>query len=116
MRLAVVGSRGFPHLAMVREFITSLPRHFEIVSGGVRGVDRHAEWIARELGMGTYIIWPDYDAYDDQHKRQAPLDRNTEIVAYSDRVVAFWDGSSCGTHDIIRKANAAGKLAGVVTP
>jgi len=48
---------------------------------------------------------PDYKL----HGKKAPLERNTQIVQYSDILYAFWDGRSKGTKDSIDKAKAMGK-------
>ena len=40
MRIAVVGSRSYPNLAAVRQFVWECERTTVIVSGGAQGVDR----------------------------------------------------------------------------
>ena len=48
------------------------------------------------LSMVEYL--PEYDKYP---PKLAPLERNTLIVDNSDCVLAFWDGNSPGTKEII---------------
>ena len=111
MKVAVVGSRDFPHLAAVRRFVLSLEKGTVIVSGGARGVDREAELTAYEAGLAVHILWADWKT----HGRRAGLLRNEEIVAYADSVVAFWDGKSTGTMHTISLAKKAGKPSEVHT-
>lgn len=109
-RVAIVGSRDYPYLGLVREFVNSLPLHVEVVSGGARGVDRTAEFAARARGLSVRSIPADWNT----HGRAAGFLRNTEIVAAADEVVAFWDGRSRGTFDTINKARAAGKPVRII--
>ncbi len=109
IKVAIVGSRDYPHLDFVRAIVQQIHRKYPnaiIVSGGARGVDRAAEEEARRLGMRPpKVFLADWNA----HGRAAGMLRNSEIVAESEIVLAFWDGRSRGTLDTITKAQAAGK-------
>lgn len=108
MKVAIVGSRDYPHMEKVRAYVTSLARWDSatvIVSGGARGVDQVAETSARANGLAVESFPADWST-----GRGAGMDRNTKIVDAADRVVAFWDEQSRGTHDTITKALKAGKL------
>jgi len=109
MRVAVVGSRDFPKLSWVREFVDELPDTTVVVSGGARGVDRAAEVAAAENDLRVESLQPDWSA-----GRGAGLVRNSDIVARADIVVAFWDGASRGTMDTVGKAREAGKPVWVI--
>lgn len=102
MNIAIVGSRDFPKLDLVTEFVNMLPSDSVIVSGGARGVDRTAETAARARGLQCIIHKPDWD----RDGRRAGLARNGLIVRDCEdgALVAFWDGKSRGTQDSIRKA------------
>lgn len=115
MRLAIVGSRSFKNLQMVRDFVNSLPSTFIIVSGGAQGVDIVAEQTAFFNKMETKIFYPEYIKFPENLRWKAPLERNTQIVKFCDRLVAFWDGNSSGTADIIRKSKLVDKLVGIFT-
>jgi hypothetical protein len=52
----------------------------------------------------------------DKHGKAAGFLRNTTIIENADWVVAFWDGTSRGTSDSIKKAHAAGKPISVFSP
>lgn len=100
MRIGVVGSRTFEPEAKVRQFIKTLPREWEIVSGGANGPDIWAETEARELNMPTNIHYAQWNLYG----KRAGMIRNGLIVDDSDIIIAFYDGSSKGTRDTIKKA------------
>lgn len=105
MRVAIVGSRTFQNLQLVRNYVQSLPNDTIVVSGGARGVDRTAEDEARSRGLKTVVFlaaWEEFGKF-------AGLHRNTDIVRNCDRLVAFHRQGSRGTADSIAKARAAGK-------
>ena len=102
MKVAVVGSRGLT----VRNLKKYLPEETtEIVSGGARGIDRCAREYALDHGLRLTEFLPEYQKYG----RGAPLKRNLEIIAYSDLVLAFWDGKSHGTRYTIEHCRKQGK-------
>lgn len=103
-RYAIVGSREYPHLDLVRAFVRKLPTGSVVVSGGARGVDSVAEEAARECGLGAIVIPADWS-----QGRGAGIARNADIVAAADIVVAFWDGKSRGTQNSMSRAVEAGK-------
>lgn len=105
MKVAVVGSRKFQPISEVAVFIGTLPADTEIVSGEVLGVDTAAKGAAREHGL-LYRGFPPDRSFGFP---AALFLRNTQIVEYADRVIAFWDGSSRGTADTILKTIAARK-------
>ncbi len=105
MRIAVVGSREYPRLDEVRQFVREQERTTVIISGGALGVDDAAVKEARRLGMPYEI----YLAHWHKHGRSAGPIRNREIVERADEVVAFWDGKSRGTKNTIDTAKALGK-------
>lgn len=107
-RVAIVGSREFPSMDKVRQYIWRLAARrdeVEIVSGGARGVDDEAHRMA-DLQRIKYTEFP---ADWETHGKSAGFIRNQQIVEYADRVVAFWDGESRGTRDTIERALKAHK-------
>ena len=100
MRVAIIGSRK---LAAGEEncyklLCENVPSNCtEIVSGGADGIDTLAQRYARENSILFKRFEPEYDKYG----KNAPLVRNTEIVEYAHLVLAFWDGSSRGTAQVI---------------
>jgi hypothetical protein len=109
VHIAIVGSRSYPHLDMVRQFVAGLSCADVVVSGGAAGVDSEAHKAAKQRGLACVVVMPDWNGLG----RRAGFERNTTIVRLSAFVVAFWDGTSRGTKDTIEKARKAGKLWGV---
>ena len=97
MRIAIIGSRSITMEAY--PFIQSyIPRGAsEIVSGGAEGADQLAEAYARQKHLPLKLFLPDYARF----RKSAPLQRNIEIVRYSDYVLVLWDGTSRGTAHVI---------------
>ena len=106
MRVAIVGSRD----VVVNDIGRYVVSAEEIVSGGAVGVDRCAAEYAKEKGIKITVFLPEYERYG----RAAPLVRNKEIVDYSDRIIAFWNGSSKGTLSVIKYAEKIGKPCEVI--
>lgn len=111
MKVAVVGSRKFEDQALVRNFVRSLPREFEIVSGGADGPDTWAVDEAIKLQMPYRVFWPQKNKYG---ATRALFERNNEIAYDSDVMVAFWDRSSTGTLHAISAIRKLKKYAFVV--
>lgn len=110
-RIGIVGSRNFPKLEKVTQFVNSLPIDWEVVSGGAPGVDTRAELAARERGMDLLVHYPDWTNLG----KMAGIARNTLIVIDSDCVVAFYHDNSKGTKDTMRKAVAHRRPLFVIT-
>jgi hypothetical protein len=109
MKIAIVGSRAFSDYELMEKWIPALiPQKeaiTEIVSGGARGADSLAERYARKHEIPLKVFPANWNLYG----KSAGFMRNAEIVAYCDRVIAFWDGFSHGTQDTMNKARIAGK-------
>lgn len=124
MNIAIVGSRGYPHLedvARLVDFIRKDAPTAVILSGGALGVDTAAEQAAREAGLGV-VSYRVERVSDESFAIQewkfgnmpgsvrrmveqptfgryedALMYRNTLIVDAASRVVAFWSNASPGT-------------------
>lgn len=103
-RIAIVGSRKYPNLDLVRQYVTALPADTIVVSGAAKGVDETAEQAARERGLQVESYPADWS-----RGKLAGFQRNSVIVSAADEVVAFWHARSNGTFDTITKARKAGK-------
>lgn len=109
INLGIVGSRSFQDYELLKKHVD--PTNIvAIVSGGARGADTLAEQFAREHNLQMIVFKPDYAT----HGRAAPFIRNSAIIEASDAVIAFWDGSSAGTLDSIKKAKKMGKPVTVI--
>ena len=94
MKLGIIGSRSLT----VENLGKYLPDGVtEIISGGAKGIDTCAQKYAEEHGIKMTVFKPDYRKFG----RAAPLYRNADIAAHSDKVIAFWDGDSRGTRSAL---------------
>jgi hypothetical protein len=125
VKVAIVGSRGFAKMDVVRAYVSGLPAGTIIVSGAGKqkrdsvprekwGVDEHAEDEALRCGLAVTSYPAKWKRADGTINKGAGFARNGLIAAEADRVVAFWDGSSRGTKDTIDKARKAGKRVEIV--
>ena len=106
MKIAIVGSRNVT-VPDIGKYVSNAE---EIVSGGAKGVDSCAAEYARENGIRLTEFLPQYERYG----RAAPIVRNKEIVDYSDKIIAFWNGSSKGTLSVIKYAQKTGKPCEII--
>ncbi len=101
MKVAVVGSRCL----CVEHLENYLPKETtEIISGGACGVDASAREYALRHGLKLTEFLPQYSRYG----RCAPLKRNLQIIECADMVLAFWDGKSAGTRNVIETCRKQG--------
>ena len=102
-KIAVVGSRGYPDEWDVRNYIWTLrpmKNSVMVISGGAKGPDTWARLACARAGIYFRLYEADWNTHG---KSAGPL-RNYEMAVACDKVVAFWDGESRGTLDMIRKA------------
>lgn len=96
MKVAIIGSRNLT----IENLECYLPiETSEIVSGGAVGIDTCARLYAKTHNLQMTEFLPDYKQYG----KSAPLKRNIEIINYSDKIIAFWNGKSRGTRYVIDK-------------
>ena len=94
MKVAVIGSRGLA-VENLADYLP--PETTEIISGGAKGVDACAREYALQHGLKLTEYLPEYERYG----KAAPLKRNITIIENADLVLAFWDGASKGTKNVI---------------
>jgi hypothetical protein len=81
-----------------------------IISGTAEGADRLGERYAIERG---YAI-EKYPAEWKKHGLAAGPIRNEQMSNVADALIAFWDGESRGTKDMIKKARKKNLLVRVI--
>lgn len=107
INVAIIGSRAFNNFEVAEKCIDNIRSQEikqnvtieNIVSGGAKGADTIAEKYADKHVINKLIFKPDWSI-----GRHAGMLRNTEIIANSDAVIAFWDATSKGTLDSIKKS------------
>ena len=106
-RVIVAGGRDFNDYELLKTRLDSILANFEnveIVSGHARGADTLGEKYAKERGLPCKVFPADWKNFP----IRAGFMRNTRMLEYAKEetalVIAFWDGVSHGTGDIIKKA------------
>lgn len=110
-KLIVAGSRYFKDYDRLAQDLDKLlsarvaaGEQIEIVSGGCpTGADAFAARYARERGYALQLFPANWRRWG---KLAGPI-RNRHMADYGDALVAFWDGKSRGTADMIKNAKAA---------
>ena len=131
MKLMIAGSRKLAvteaHFELLKSALDDAHCHYsiqtgelqwptEILHGGAPGGDELARQLAEALNIPQRVIRPDFQRYN---PKRAPLERNTELVAAADVVIAFYHPEWVrrgGTWDAARKAVERGKLLIEVCP
>ncbi|TVR36947.1 MAG: DUF2493 domain-containing protein [Cryomorphaceae bacterium] len=107
MKVIIAGGRNFEDyvglcLACDKALLHS--KVSEVVSGAAHGADKLGEKYAAENG---YFI-RQFPANWSKHGRGAGPVRNAQMAGYADMLIAFWDGVSSGTKNMIDTAKRAG--------
>lgn len=122
MKIAIIGSRDYKNLDIVKYHVLRLWAEFHdelvIISGGAKGVDTAAAEEAHKLGVKTIIYPVDMNdcpyGYDDFELRRKwygrkAYERNQKIVDEAEIIYAFWNRTSKGTLNTIKRAHKAKK-------
>lgn len=126
MKLVICGSRSFTDYTLAREKVLEFieardASGIEIVSGGcdvpgmmtykrksgklIYGADGLAERLAEEMGWPLKTFDPDWSKYG---PKDAGVIRNAQMSVYGTHCMAFWDGNSRGTRNMIDLARLQG--------
>lgn len=76
----------------------------EVVCGGATGVDE----CGRQWAISNNVPHETFDAHWTKYGMAAGPIRNRAMADYADALIAFWDGRSRGTADMITKARGKG--------
>ncbi|UMB55348.1 DUF2493 domain-containing protein [Lutibacter sp. A64] len=101
MKLIIAGSRTFSDYKKLKEVCDQFlqdQNNIEIVSGAYyRGADKLGEQYATEKGFPIKQFPADWKKF----RRAAGPKRNQQMAKYADALIAFWDGKSKGTKNMI---------------
>lgn len=103
MKVIIAGGRDFDDYRLLQRtcnWVFKDVDDLEIVSGGAKGADRLGERYAKEIGLTPTVMKAEWDKYG----KSAGGIRNSKMAEYADALIAFFDGSSRGTSDMIKKA------------
>lgn len=105
-KVIVAGGRNFNNYELLKECMNKALREIqkthdiEIVSGTANGADTLGEQYAQDFLYPVKRFPADWKS----HGRAAGIKRNTQMAEYADALVAFWDGVSRGTKNMIGQA------------
>ena len=112
-KVIIAGGRDFnsPVSQYKDEVLALLPdEDIEIVSGTANGADKWGEKLARRCNYPIKKFPADWDAYG----KGAGHIRNKEMAEYANHLIAFWDGVSRGTNNMIEEATELGLKVDVI--
>lgn len=111
MKIIIAGSRNFYDYEFLKQKMKELNLEItELVCGEARGADSLGKRWALENNIPIKSFYPDWDRYGNS----AGMIRNHEMGDYADYLVAFWDGKSRGTKDMIFYMQQIGKHGEVI--
>ena len=109
MRLIIAGSRGFAtekHYTLLKEHCNKFLEQYEeiiVICGGATGADSLGKKWAEENNLSIEMFIPEWHK-DGRYNPSAGLSRNRLMAKSADRLIAFWDGQSRGTENMINNA------------
>lgn len=133
LKVVIAGTRTFSDYPMFERFCLNLfsrfqyefelsRNDFEIVAGGARGADTFAITFAKKQGISNRVFMPEWSNLDvsikkikvdkqgKEYNALAGFQRNERMREYcKDGVlIAFWDGISPGTKEMIKESEKLG--------
>ena len=115
-KLIIAGGRDFNDHARLTEVMRKgwlgplRGKQVSVVCGKARGADASGEQFARALGLHVYEFPADWNT----HGKRAGFMRNADMAHFADGLLAFWDGESRGTDNMIQQMKRLGKPVKVV--
>ena len=107
MNLIIAGGRDFNDYDLLKletvKFITDCkPTHqITVISGKAKGADTLGEKFAKEFNLNLLEFPADWNKWG----KQAGPKRNRQMAEHASHLIAFWDGTSRGTKNMIETAN-----------
>lgn len=114
-KLIVAGSRDFTDYKLLCKeidyYISKIKtdHNVVIISGHARGADKLGEQYAKEHGYPCMIYEADWSK-----GRSAGFVRNKKMAKIGHALIAFWDGKSAGTANMIDQMKMLGKQFKVI--
>ncbi len=100
-RVIIAGGRDFSDYNLLKEtmdyLLSNIKDNIVVVCGMANGADKLGERYARERGYEVMYFPADWKKYG----KSAGVIRNEEMAQNADALVAFWDGKSRGTKNMI---------------
>ena len=115
-RVIIAGTRSFNDYELLRDSCNNLLSEKQrthtvvVISGTARGADQMGEHYARERGFQLRRFPADWEQYG----KSAGHIRNAKMADNADALIAFWDGESRGTKNMIDNARRKGLAVRVI--
>ena len=115
-RVIIAGTRTFSDYELLRTTCNNLLSEKQwthtvvVISGTARGADQMGERYARERGFQLRRFPADWEQYG----KSAGHIRNAKMADNADALIAFWDGESKGTKNMIDNARRKGLAVRVI--
>ena len=115
-RVIIAGTRSFNDYELLRDSCYNLLSEKQrthtvvVISGTARGADQMGERYARERGFQLRRFPADWEQYG----KSAGHIRNAKMADNADALIAFWDGESKGTKNMIDNARRKGLAVRVI--
>ncbi len=104
-RVIIAGSRSFQNYFLLCQtmdrLLINITEEIVVVCGMAQGADSLGERYAQERGYTVRSFPAEWDRFG----KAAGFIRNEEMAQNADALVAFWDGESRGTRNMIDLAN-----------
>lgn len=113
MKLIVAGSRGVEASDFIHRYLDSIHKHFKIeaiVSGMAKGPDSDGKDWAEKNNVQVIACPADWDK---NGSAAGPI-RNQEMAKVGTALIAFWDGESPGTKNMIKTMEKLKKPTSVI--
>ena len=114
MKVIIAGSRNFINYHELKKECNQFlldKKNIEIVSGDhYKGADKLGVQYANEKGFNIVRFPAEWNKFG---KAAGPI-RNKEMAIFADALIAFWDGKSRGTKNMIQLAKQNGLLLKVI--
>lgn len=109
MKVIIAGGRDFTDSLLLSKSCNYLLQNYEgknirIISGMAKGADLLGVAYAEAKSYGVDKFPADWDL----HGRSAGFIRNNEMAIVADALIAFWNGNSKGTANMIKIAREKG--------
>lgn len=114
MRVIIAGSRSFFKWILLDKKVGAIlknipPEEIVIITGGANGADKLGKKYANLMGYRHEEYLADWTL----GPKAGPI-RNREMLKEADALIAFWDGESRGTKDMIEIAKKKGLKVRVI--
>ena len=110
-RTIIAGSRNFTNIKLAYDTLAEYKDKIKVV---LCGEAKGADTIGRQWAEENHIPIRSYPADWQKYPTAAGYVRNKQMGDYGDELVAFWDGVSPGTNDMITYMKKLGKKVTVI--